>query len=100
MNANHPELSLQTPQYQFDRSRRIVGEPLWNRLVQIYALRAREVSDTVAQLGQLNHPGVDSLDLLEEIKKRQALCIAAGVEIEQYLERTGHLSDRLNEQLD
>lgn len=86
MNANHHELSLLTPDYELGRSKHVVGKPMWDRLVQIYALRAREVSDAVAQLGQLNHPGVDSLDLLEEIKKRQALCIAAGAEIEQYLE--------------
>jgi hypothetical protein len=62
---------------------------MWNHLVQVYALRAREFSDVVARLGKHTHPGPDTFGLLEEIQRLQTLCIAAGDELSRYLEKKG-----------
>jgi hypothetical protein len=62
---------------------------MWKHLVEVYALRAREFSDAVARLGKHTHPGPGTLGLMEEIKRLQTLCIAAGDEVGRYLEKKG-----------
>ena len=59
-------------------------------LLQLYAVQAREFSDTVARLGQHEHAeiGRDALTLIEEIKRRQALCSAVGDDLDRYIEQT------------
>ena len=59
---------------------------MWRELVQRYAIRAREFSDTVATLGRQAHFGPKaSRDLLEEIRTRRDLCNEVANEIERYL---------------
>ena len=59
---------------------------MWRKLVQRYAILAREFSDTVAALGRQAHPGSEaSRKLLEEIRTRRDLCNEVADEIEQYL---------------
>jgi hypothetical protein len=49
---------------------------MWCELVQLYALRARELSDAVAQLAQHIDVRETLLALIEEIERRNALCSA------------------------
>jgi hypothetical protein len=59
---------------------------MWRELVQRYAIRAREFSDTVAALGRQAHSGSEaSRKLLEEIRTRRDLCNEVANEIERYL---------------
>ena len=59
---------------------------MWRKLVQRYAILAREFSDTVAALGlQANSGPEASRELLEEIRTRRDLCNEVADEIEQYL---------------
>jgi hypothetical protein len=59
---------------------------MWRELVQRYAIRAREFSDTVAALGRQAHPGSEaSRKLLEEIRTRRDLCNEVANEIGRYL---------------
>ena len=59
---------------------------MWRKLVQRYAIRAREFSDTVATLGRQAHFGPKaSRELLEEIRTRRDLCNEVANEIEQHL---------------
>ena len=60
---------------------------MWRELVEVYAVRAREFSDVVARLGQHENRGAEFEELMEEIRRRQALCRAAGDELERYLEQ-------------
>jgi hypothetical protein len=53
----------------------------WHKLVQRYAIRAREFSDTVAALGRGAHFGpIECVEQLEEIRTRRALCDEAAEE--------------------
>ena len=63
---------------------------MWRELLQLYAVQARDFSDAVAQLGQHEHAeiGRDALTLIEEIKRRQALCNAVGDDLDRYIEQT------------
>jgi hypothetical protein len=59
---------------------------MWSKLVQRYAIRAREFSDMVAALGRQAHSGPDaSRELLEEIRTRRDLCNEVANEVEHYL---------------
>jgi hypothetical protein len=59
---------------------------MWRKLVQRYAILAREFSDTVAALGlQANSGPEASRELLEEIRTRRDLCNEVADEIEQYI---------------
>jgi len=62
---------------------------MWRELVEVYAVRAREFSDAVARLGQHENSGAEFEELMAEIRRRHALCRAAGDELERYLEQRG-----------
>ena len=63
---------------------------MWRTLVQSYARQARELSDQVARLGQYDDVGPGLLEVLEEIKRRQALYQKSYDALERYVrERTG-----------
>ena len=53
--------------------------------LQLYAIRAREFSDLTARLGEHKQNGPQLLKLITQIKKRQALCISSGENVERYL---------------
>jgi hypothetical protein len=69
---------------------------MWRKLVQRYAIRAREFSDSVAALGRQVHFGPKaSRDLLEEIRTRRDLCNEVANEIEavaMFARHTGMIS--------
>ena len=56
-------------------------------LVEIYARRAREFSDTVARLGQHNQIGPEISGLIIEIRRKGGLCSEAAEELDRYLEQ-------------
>jgi hypothetical protein len=58
-------------------------------LTQAYAIRAREFSEAVAQLGLVRDIGPGLGILMEEIKRRQALCERARDELNRYLAEEG-----------
>jgi len=60
---------------------------MWRDLIQTYALRARELSDTVAALGKHERLKPESLALLEEIERRRRLCEEAAEKLERYIEQ-------------
>ena len=60
-----------------------------HKIVEVYALRAREYSDAVARLGQHDHMSPELLALVREIKKRRALCEETAGEFDQYISQTG-----------
>jgi hypothetical protein len=55
------------------------------RVLQVYAIRAREFSDAVARLGERRHVDREFLRLLKEIEKRHALCTSAGEALDQFI---------------
>ena len=55
------------------------------KLVELYALRAREFSDGVACLGRHDQIGPEFLGLIDEIKRRRGLCDTAAAELDRYL---------------
>jgi hypothetical protein len=59
----------------------------WRVLVERYAARAREYSDTVALLGQINQSPTECRELLEEIRVCHESCIVAAEEVTQYMEQ-------------
>ena len=65
---------------------------MWRELTQRYALRAREFSDAVAQLGKHAEIGPDFVGLMQEIRRRQALCKAAADELDGFIAQ----ADRIN----
>jgi len=62
---------------------------MWRELVRVYAIRAREFSDTAARLGKQARIGPEFLELLDEVKQRHVLCDAAGDELDRYIEQMG-----------
>jgi hypothetical protein len=54
-------------------------------LLEAYARRAREFSDAVACLGRHQRIGPETLKLMQEIKKRLALCDAAAAALDRYI---------------
>jgi hypothetical protein len=56
------------------------------QLVLRYAIHTREYSDAVARLGDHDHFGPQFLQLLKEIRQRQALCISSGEALDRFVE--------------
>jgi len=56
-----------------------------HELTQVYAVRARQFSETVARLGTINSNGPDLVRLMRKIKRRRALCDAASAELDRYI---------------
>jgi hypothetical protein len=61
----------------------------WHELVQLYAIRAREFSDTVARLGRHHHIGPELLGLIRETKRLRGLCEAVADQLEQHVSQAG-----------
>jgi hypothetical protein len=59
-------------------------------VTQLYAIRAREFSEAVARLGQIDEIGPDLWILMEEIIRRHVLCNAAGDEFDRYVQEEAH----------
>ena len=59
------------------------------KIVEVYALRARQYSDAVARLGRHDHMSPELLALVSEIKRLRALCDEAAGELDQYMSQTG-----------
>jgi hypothetical protein len=57
------------------------------QLVLRYAVHTREYSDTVARLGEHDHVGPAFLQLVKEIRQRQALCISSGEALDRFIGR-------------
>ena len=55
------------------------------KLVELYALRAREFSDAVARLGRHQQIGPETLGLIQEIERLRGLCDAAATELDRYI---------------
>src|SRR5215471_7372017 len=64
------------------------------KLIQLYAIYAREFSDVVARLGEheRDHGQAESefLRLLEEIKRRHALCQTSREDLDRYIALPSH----------
>ena len=65
------------------------------KIVEVYALRARQYSDAVALLGRHDHTSPELLALAQKLKRLQALCDEAAGEFEQYVSQTAkpHVAD-------
>ena len=63
------------------------------KLVELYALRAREFSDGVACLGRHDQIGSEFLGLIDEIKRRRGLCDAAATELDRYISQRAKPDD-------
>ena len=55
------------------------------KLVELYALRAREFSDGVACLGRHDQIGPEFIALVDEIKRRRGLCDEVAAELDRYI---------------
>ena len=55
------------------------------KLLELYALRAREFSDAVARLGRHQQIGPEILGLIQEIERLRGLCDAAATELDRYI---------------
>jgi hypothetical protein len=65
-----------------------MGSTTWHKLVQRYALCARELSDAEAELGKQVRLGPElSSQLLEDIKKKHEAWNAAAEEIDRYVKQ-------------
>ena len=62
---------------------------MWHELVRVYAIRAREFSESAALLGQQTRIGPEFLERWREVQRRHALCNDAGDELNRYIERVG-----------
>ena len=62
-------------------------QPGWQALVECYAMRAREFSDAVAQLGRANLTPAQCAALLETVNACRGSCMAAADRVQQYLEK-------------
>jgi hypothetical protein len=56
------------------------------QLVLRYAIHTREYSDAVAHLGQHDQVGPAFLQLVKQIRQRQALCISSGEAVDRFIE--------------
>ena len=56
-------------------------------LLEQYAHRAREFSDSVALLGRHNSVGPDVLKLFKKIKRQRELCGDAEEQLERYMQQ-------------
>jgi hypothetical protein len=55
------------------------------QLVLRYAIHTREYSDAVARLGEHGQVGPGFLQLVKEIRQRQALCISSGEALDRFI---------------
>jgi hypothetical protein len=55
------------------------------KILEIYALLAREFSDGVACLGRHDQIGPEFLGLIDEIKRWRGFCDAAAAELDRYI---------------
>ena len=55
------------------------------KLVELYALRAREFSDAVARLGRHQQIGPETFGLIQELERLRGLCDAAAAELDRYI---------------
>jgi len=62
-----------------------LGGRLLQKILEIYALRAREFSDGVACLGRHDQIGPEFIALIDEIKRRRGLCDEAAAELDRYI---------------
>jgi hypothetical protein len=58
---------------------------MW-KLVEVFALRAREFSDEVARLGEHQHVGEAFLASMAEVKRLRALCDQAREDLERHMD--------------
>ena len=65
---------------------------MWHELVRVYAIRAREFSESAARLGQQASIGPEFLKWWREVQRRHALCNDAGAELNRYIERVDSAS--------
>ena len=65
---------------------------MWHELVRVYAIRAREFSESAARLGQQASIGPEFLQWWREVQRRRALCNDAGDELNRFIERVGPAS--------
>jgi hypothetical protein len=65
----------------------------WRVLVECYAVRAREYSDSVALLGQINLSPRECRELMETIRERHESCMAAAEELAQYMKQMADYYD-------
>jgi len=65
---------------------------MWHELVRVYAIRAREFSESAARLGQQASIGPEFLKWWREVQRRHALCNDAGAELNRYMERVDSAS--------
>ena len=63
----------------------MVESILLRSLLEQYAVRAREFSDSVALLGHHNSVGPEVLKLLKKIKRQRELCTDAEEKLKRYL---------------
>jgi hypothetical protein len=59
---------------------------LWE-LSQLYARRARELSESVARLGQYHDISPELLELMKDIREQRSLCDEIAEKLERYIER-------------
>jgi len=65
---------------------------MWQELVRVYAIRAREFSESAPRLGRHASIGPEFLEWWREVQRRHALCNAAGDELSRFIERLGPAS--------
>jgi hypothetical protein len=56
-------------------------------LSQLYARRARELSESVARLGQYHDLGPELLELMKEIRQHRSLCDEIAEKVDRYIEQ-------------
>ena len=59
----------------------------FRKLTTTYAIRTREFYDAVARLAPHDDIGPELSELMEEISRLQALCLAAHDELQSYIEQ-------------
>jgi hypothetical protein len=62
---------------------------LLRKIVEVYALRARQYSDAVARLGRHDRTGPELSALVNEIRRLRALCDEAAGKLDQYISQDG-----------
>jgi hypothetical protein len=56
-------------------------------LSQLYARRARELSESVARLGQYHDIGPELLALIKEIRQQRSLCDEIAEKVDRYIDQ-------------
>ena len=65
------------------------------KLLELYALRAREFSDAVARLGRHQQIGPETLGLIQEIERLRGLCDAAAADLDRYVSQRAQPGGKL-----